>query len=415
MDAMDDQKKTMLGWYQPPAVQPTAGQPGSPPAPAAPAPSPHGYNQPQGFAPPAQNYGQPPQEFGQQPQGFAQQPQGYGQPPQAYGQQPQGYGQPPQAYGQQPQGFAQQPGYGQPPQAYGQQPQGYGQSPQAHGTPQPGAFGGPQPQPTYPQAPASWQPSAAQPNAGAHAATDLRSTANATAGLSDRLRFIRMTYAHLFGAILVFAGLLYLLMTNEFLIRKVSAPLAIFALDGRFHWAIVLGVFMAVSWIADYWASHATSRAMQYAGLGIYVVAEALIFIPLLVIVMIKTEAIIARGGGNPNILRDSAITTLALFSALTASVFISKKDFSFMRSGLMLAGGASLTLIALSLIFGFNLGIIFSIGMVLLAAGYILYQTSQIMAHYDPRNHVAAALALFSSVALMFWYVIRIFMRMRQ
>jgi hypothetical protein len=183
-----------------------------------------------------------------------------------------------------------------------------------HGTPQPGGFAGAQP---YPQA--NWQPQVAPqpflaPNAVAQGAPDLRSTANATAGLSDRLRFIRMTYAHLFGAILVFAGLLYLL-----------------------------------------------------------------------------------------------------LFSALTASVFVSKKDFSFLRSGLMLAGGASLTLIALSLVFGFNLGIVFSIGMVLLAAGYILYQTSQIMAHYDPRNHVAAALALFSSVALMFWYVIRIFLRMRQ
>jgi FtsH-binding integral membrane protein len=284
-----------------------------------------------------------------------------------------------------------------------------------HGTPQPGGFAGAQP---YPQA--GWQPQVAPqpflaPNAVAQGAPDLRSTANATAGLSDRLRFIRMTYAHLFGAILVFAGLLYLLMTNAFLIEKVTAPLAIFALGGRFHWAIVLGVFMVVSWIADYWASHTTSRTMQYVGLGIYVVAEALIFVPLLVIVMMKTDEVIARGGGNPNILRDSAITTLALFSALTASVFVSKKDFSFLRSGLMLAGGASLTLIALSLVFGFNLGIVFSIGMVLLAASYILYQTSQIMAHYDPRNHVAAALALFSSVALMFWYVIRIFLRMRQ
>ena len=75
----------------------------------------------------------------------------------------------------------------------------------------------------------------------------------------------------------------------------------------------------------------------------------------------------------------------------------------------------AAMMLIVLSLVFGFNLGIVFSIAMVVLAAGYILYQTSQVLAHYDPRQHVAAALALFSSVALMFWYIIRIFMRMRQ
>jgi len=85
------------------------------------------------------------------------------------------------------------------------------------------------------------------------------------------------------------------------------------------------------------------------------------------------------------------------------------------MRSGLVMLSAAALMLVVLSLVFGFNLGIVFSIAMVVLAAGYILYQTSQVLAHYDPRQHVAAALALFSSIALMFWYVIRIFMRMRQ
>ena len=70
---------------------------------------------------------------------------------------------------------------------------------------------------------------------------------------------------------------------------------------------------------------------------------------------------------------------------------------------------------LTLSLVFGFNLGLVFSVAMVLLAAGYVLYQTSQVLAHYDPHQHVAAALALFSSVALMFWYVIRIFLRARE
>ena len=239
--------------------------------------------------------------------------------------------------------------------------------------------------------------------------------ANATVGVSHRVQFIRLTYLHLLGAILVFAGLLYLLMTNETLVVHVSAPLVNFAFGARWNWGIVLVAFMAVSWLADYWASHATSRAMQYVGLGIYVVAEALIFVPLLAIVALKTYNILARGGHEPHIVRDAAFTTLAIFGALTASVVISKKDFSWMRSGLVMLGAAATMLVVLSLVFGFNLGIVFSIAMVLLAAGYILYQTSQILAHYDPRQHVAAALALFSSVALMFWYVIRIFLRMRQ
>lgn len=239
--------------------------------------------------------------------------------------------------------------------------------------------------------------------------------ADATAGVSERLRFIRNTYLHLALAILAFAGLEYLLMTNAWLIQHISWPFTKFALEKRWNWGIVLAVFMVVSWVADYWASHATSRAMQYIGLGFYVVAEALIFVPLLAIVEYKTHEILARGGHEPHIIRDSAVVTLAIFGALTASVFVTKKDFSFLRSGLVMASAAAMVLIAMSIMFGFNLGLIFSIAMVLLCAAYILYQTSQVLAHYDPQSHVAAALALFSSVALMFWYVIRIFLRARE
>lgn len=238
--------------------------------------------------------------------------------------------------------------------------------------------------------------------------------ANATTGQSARLRFIRLTYVHLFLAILAFAGLEYLLFTNSFLTQRVSAPFITFALGGRWNWGVVLAAFMGASFVADFWASHARSRIVQYAGLGFYIVAEALIFVPLLAIVEWKTQAILAKGGGDPHIIRDSALATMAIFCALTLSVFVSKKDFSFLRSGLMMASGAALTLIAMSLTFGFNLGLVFSIAMVLLAAGYILYQTSQVLAHYHPQQHVAAALALFAAIALMFWYVIRIFLRAR-
>ncbi|HET9621437.1 MAG TPA: Bax inhibitor-1 family protein [Kofleriaceae bacterium] len=285
----------------------------------------------------------------------------------------------------------------------------------------------PQAQPGYPRARSGWitpRPGASTdaPSGGfatgvapAAAAYRPRALANATVGVSDRVAFIRRTYLHLFGAILVFASLLYLLFTNPFLVAHVSAPLVQFAFGARWNWLIVLGAFMAASWVADYWASHATSRGTQYAGLAIYVVAEALIFVPLLAIVELRTEQILARGGHEPHILRDAAITTLATFAALTASVVISRKDFSFLRSGLGLLGGIALSLIVLSTMFGFSLGVVFEVAMIGLAGGYILYQTSVILAHYDPRQHVAAALALFSSLALLFWYVIRLFLRARR
>ena len=55
------------------------------------------------------------------------------------------------------------------------------------------------------------------------------------------------------------------------------------------------------------------------------------------------------------------------------------------------------------------HLGIWFSVAMVVFACAYILYDTSNVMHHYRPGQHVAASLALFASVTLLLWYVIRI------
>jgi FtsH-binding integral membrane protein len=383
----NDPTKPRWPGQQPTSFDPMTGQPlyGDPQQPP----------QQQWQQPPQQQWQQPPQQQWQQPQ---QQPWQQQPPPQQWQQPPQQpqWQQPPQ----QPQ-YAQNYGQ-QPPQQPWQQQQGYGQQ---HNL-------------SYPQQ-AQGRPDSDADDDDDDDADDssrnLRREANATVNQSDRLRFIRLTYLHLFGAILVFAGLLWALFNVKFLVMKVSIPFVTFALGGRWNWAVVLVAFMVVSWVADYWASHTTSKAMQYVGLAVYTVAEALIFVPLLAIVQWKTAEIIAKGGGNPNILRDSAITTLAIFAALTASVYITKKDFSFLRSGLMMAGAASVVVVFLALGFGFNLGIVFSVAMVLLASGYVLYQTSQVFAHYHTESYVAAALALFSSIALMFWYVIRIFMRMRQ
>ncbi|MBL4634026.1 MAG: US12 family protein, partial [Kofleriaceae bacterium] len=231
---------------------------------------------------------------------------------------------------------------------------------------------------------------------------------------SERLRFIRMTYLHLTAAIFAFAGLSWLLMNNETLIKVVSNPVLKFALGGRWHWLAFMGLFVAVGYAADHLAQRRGSKGIQYLGLGLYVVAEAVIFLPLLYIAQLKGAEIMAKGGGDPHFIRDAAYLTLGLFGALTASVFVTKKDFSFMRSGLMMGGVGASVLVVIAIMGGFNLGIIFSFVMVGLAAGYVLYYTSQILAHYDTDSYVAASLALFSAVALMFWYMIRILMSLR-
>jgi len=411
----------MMGWMPQTPARPGAPAPGS--APGQPPAAPPAAEQ----APPAQpawNAAPPAQ------------PAWNAAPPQPIGVPPGGPVQP--AWGAPPQAPA-QPAWGAPPEPPAQPAWGAPPGPPPAYPPGPPPAYPPGPPPAYPPGPPpamqpawgappnspppAYQPPPAQPAWGAppahadHGRGSARpiAGADATHGMSERARFIRLTYLHLFGAILLFAGLDYLFMTNDTLIEKVSAPLVKFALGGRWNWGVVLAVFAVVSWVADYFASHVKARPLQYVGLGLYVLAEALIFVPLLAIVEWKTHTILARGGAEPHIIRDAAFMTLAIFGALTASVLVTKKDFSFLRSGLAVASAGALMLIVLSLVFGFNLGIVFSVAMVLLAAGYILFQTSQVLAHYDPDTHVAAALALFSSIALMFWYVIRILMKLRE
>lgn len=48
------------------------------------------------------------------------------------------------------------------------------------------------------------------------------------------------------------------------------------------NWLLVLGLFMGASWIADRWARSDVSLGMRYVGLGLYVIAEAFIFLPLM-------------------------------------------------------------------------------------------------------------------------------------
>ena len=203
-------------------------------------------------------------------------------------------------------------------------------------------------------------------------------------------------------------------MNNEAIFKNISAPILEFSLGGRWNWGVFLALFMVVGYVADHWAQKRGSKSLQYLGLGLYVLAEAVIFLPLLFIAEIKGAEIMSKGGGDPHFIRDAAYITIGLFAALTASVFVTKKDFSFLRSGLSMFGVGALILVYLSLAGGFNLGILFSFAMVVLAGGYVLYYTSQVLAHYDSESYVAASLALFSAVALMFWYVIRILMSLR-
>jgi len=216
-----------------------------------------------------------------------------------------------------------------------------------------------------------------------------------------RAAFIRKTYAHLAGAIMIFALLEAALMSIPGIENTVFSILS----ASPYSWLMVLGGFMAVSWIANKWAHSDTSIGMQYFGLSLYVVAEAIIMLPLLL--MAKWQV------GDGSLIMKAGGVTLLLFLGLTVIAFTTRKDFSFLGGMLKIVGMIALGLIVVAVIWPgvISLGLWFSVAMVIFAAGTILYSTSNIIHHYQTTQHVAAALGLFASVALLFWYVLRIFM----
>jgi FtsH-binding integral membrane protein len=226
----------------------------------------------------------------------------------------------------------------------------------------------------------------------------------AQASAAERAAFITRTYGHLCAAVFAFIALE---------VAWFATPVAQWMLSlmmlGRFAWIVVLGAFIGVSYLANRWAMSDTSRGMQYAGLGLYTLAESILFLPLIAM------ALMLGAHGETGILPKAALITLTLFGSLTGIVFITRKDFSFLRGVLMFGGLAALGLVVASVLFGFTLGMFFSYTMIAFSCGYILYDTSNVMLRYRTNQHVAAALALFASVMLLFWYVLRILIDRRR
>jgi FtsH-binding integral membrane protein len=167
-------------------------------------------------------------------------------------------------------------------------------------------------------------------------------------------------------------------------------------------WGLVLAAFMLVAWGATRMAWRLESQAAQYLGLATYVVAKGLILVPLLYRAEQVADGLIAQ----------AAQVTLLGALGLTLVAFTVRTDFSGLRPYLAWGGVVAFVLIVAALVFGLRLGTWFSVGMIALSGGSILYDTAKIARRYRGRRHVAAALSLFASVGMMFWYVLRLFTR---
>jgi FtsH-binding integral membrane protein len=210
----------------------------------------------------------------------------------------------------------------------------------------------------------------------------------------SRSTFIWRTYGHLAGAILAFGAIETYLFDNGYGQQMAQAMLGV-------NWLLVLGGFMVVGWLASHVAHRVESKPMQYAALAGFVVAQAIIFVPLLYMALVT----------QPEIIESAVGVTLLGTAGLTAVALITRKDFSFLRGVLVWGGILALVAIVASVLFGFHMGTWFSVAMIGFAGAAILYDTSNVLHHYPEDRYVGAALELFGSVALMFWYVLRLFL----
>ena len=227
----------------------------------------------------------------------------------------------------------------------------------------------------------------------------------ADAPAADRAAFFRRTYGLVAASFGAFAIALYAFFVSGIAHSFMSA------IAGVGSWGM-LGV-MVLFWFgttaAQSLAFNRASRTSQYAGLGLYVLLQALIFVPLIYYTAIVTK-------GNPGeILIPACMATGALVVALTAVVFMTNMDFSFLKVAIVIGSICALGIIIVSLFAGWSLGAWFSIAMIVLMATVILYQTNEVKNTMETDQHVAAAFVLFSSFVTLLFYVIRLFAGRRE
>jgi len=218
-----------------------------------------------------------------------------------------------------------------------------------------------------------------------------------------RGEFLVRVYQHLLAALLAF-------LAFEALLINLGAAESLYDLvaGSGATWLLLLGGFMVVSWLATSAAHDILNPSRQYAGLFGLAAAEAVIFAPFLHYIFE------VQGDGSSTVLTAAIITGLG-FAGLSAVALVTRADLSFLRPILLWTGVCALVLIVGALLFGLDLGVWFSVAMIGLAGGSILYQTQTIIRRYPEEAYVGAAVQLFASVMLLFWWVLRLLGQVRR
>ncbi|MEK6289472.1 MAG: Bax inhibitor-1/YccA family protein [Acidobacteriota bacterium] len=212
----------------------------------------------------------------------------------------------------------------------------------------------------------------------------------ADVGIEERVAFIRKVYALFFAAILFAVG--------GVLLGFAFPPLMTVAIE---HPWIML--FLMIGGVMGAQAVRHVPGVNLFALFG-FTTLTGVIISPLLYIVSQSNPDSILQAGG----------LTVGIFGGLTAYVFVSNRDFSFLR-GMVTVGLIVVVLAGLfNVLFVGSLGLGFALAVatLLLFAGFVLYDTSNIIRRYPTNEYVAGALALYLDALNIFLALLRILNR---
>jgi len=235
----------------------------------------------------------------------------------------------------------------------------------------------------------------------------------AEAAPSERAAFYRRTYLTVAAAFAVFGVLLW----SSFVIPVGEVPVAshyaeavgsLFGALGNWAMLVMLGVFWLGTSVAQSAVYSRASRPLQLAGFLGYILLQVALFIPLIWMVLLKTE-------GQPSqVLLPACGVTAALVLGLTVAAFVTRADFSFLRTVIVLGSFGALGVVVVAVVMGTGLGTWFSLAMIALMATAVLYQTWQVRTQFSTEQHLEAGFALFAAFVTLLFYVIRLFLQRR-
>ena len=208
-------------------------------------------------------------------------------------------------------------------------------------------------------------------------------------GVEDRVAFLRSVYLWLMGGFIV-AGLGA--VTAPFLFRPIAA------ITGRFFFYILLfGQFGALIW------AQAVSRrqSQNKIAFGAYTYLSGAIagLFALAIAAQAGLGVVIAAFG-----------MTVGAFLSLTLTAFVTRRDFSFLRSFVLVG----FVIAIIGSIVGFfmhlpTLSLLVSVIVVLACSAKILWDTSAMLRTSDYGNPAGFALSLFISLYLIFIHLLNL------